>query len=237
MVDRNPISFRKGLLGESIDTSDYKVKETTRKRRRPEVSPQIKDRIANLLPDEVSESPVRKFLKQFEYSESEGMPKNNSKASLNSPNKSNTSAVEMDKAKKELEDFRREIKEAIEASNTEIKTTNANSVDQIKKDQKDFMNRLSEVIVTAQAGVDTKITALSDKVEVQTNEYTALREDLRALQNKVSEMEKRESEAKLIEERRGLEDEVLREFKEEVTKIVVIGFAFSEETELNFWGR
>ena len=113
MVDRNPISFGKGLLGESIDTSDYKVKETTRKRRRPEVSPQIKDRIVNLLPDEASESPVRKFLKQFEYSESEGMPKNNSRASLNSPNKSDTSAVEMDKANKELEDFRKEIKEAI----------------------------------------------------------------------------------------------------------------------------
>ena len=74
MVDRNPISFGKSLLG---DSNEYKVKGTTRKRRRPEVSPHIKDRIANFLPDEVSESPVRKFLKQFEYSESEGMPKSN----------------------------------------------------------------------------------------------------------------------------------------------------------------
>ena len=90
------------------------------------------------------------------------------------------------------------------------------------------MNRISEVIGTAQAGVDTKITALSDKVEVQTNEYTVLREDLQALQNKVSEMEKREAEAKLIEDRRGLEDEVLHELREEETKIVMIGFAFSE---------
>ena len=76
MVDRNPISFGKSLLGEFTESGEYKVKGTTRKRRRPEVSPQIKDRIANFLPDEVSESPVRKFLKQFEYSESEGMPKN-----------------------------------------------------------------------------------------------------------------------------------------------------------------
>ena len=129
MVDRNPISFGKSLLGESINASEYKVKGTTRKRRRPEVSPQIKDRIANFLPDEVSESPVRKFLKQFEYSESEGMPKNNSRASLNSPNKSDTSAVEMEKAKQEQEDFRREIKEAIEASSSEIKTANASSVE------------------------------------------------------------------------------------------------------------
>ena len=51
---------------------------------------------------------------------------------------------------------------------------------------------------------------------------------MRALQNKVSEMEKREAEAKLMEEKRGLEDEVLREFREEETKIVVIGFAFSK---------
>ena len=180
MVDRTSFDFGKGLLGDAGDNRDYKVKESSKKRRRPEVSPHIKDRIATLLPEDASESPVRKFLKQFEYSDPGGMPKNNSKVNLNSPNKSDTSAVEMDKAKKELEDFRREIKEAIEASNTEIKTANANSIDQIKKDQQEFMNRISEVIGTAQAGVDTKITALSDTVEVQTNEYTALREDLRS---------------------------------------------------------
>ena len=226
MVDRIP--FGKSLLGESIDPSEFKVRGSTRKRRRPEVSPQIKDKIANFLPEEVSESPVRKFLRQFEYSEGEGMPKNNSKTSLSSPNKSDTNAAEMEKTKQEQEDFRREIKEAIEASSSEIKTANANSVDQIKRDQQEFMNKISEVIGTAQAGVDKKLSALSEKVEVQTNEFTALREDLRALQDKVTELEKRESEAKLIEERRGLEDEVLREFREEETKIVVIGFSFSE---------
>ena len=228
MVDRNPISFGKSLSGDSTESNEYKVRGTTRKRGRPEVSPHIRDRIANFLPDEVSESPVRKFLKRFEYSESEGMPKNSSKASLNSPSKSDTNTKEMEKAKQEQEDFRREIKEAIEASSNEIKASNANSVDQMKKDQHDFMNRISEVIGSAQEGVDKKISALSDKVEVQTNEFTALRDDLRALQDKVSELEKRESEAKVIEERRVLEDEVIREFKEEETKIVVIGFAFSE---------
>ena len=95
MVDRIP--FGKSLLGESIDPSEFKVKGSTRKRRRPEVSPQIKDKIANFLPEEVSESPVRKFLRQFEYSEGEGMPKNNSKTSLSSPNKSDTNAAEMEK--------------------------------------------------------------------------------------------------------------------------------------------
>ena len=100
MVDRNPFDFGKGLLGEASDNSDYKVKETTRKRRRPEVSPHIKDRIATLLPEDVAESPVRKFLKQFEYSDPEGMPKNNSKANPNSPSKSDSSAADMDKNKK-----------------------------------------------------------------------------------------------------------------------------------------
>ena len=171
------------------------------------------------MPDEVAESPVRKFLRQFEYSEEEEMPKSN---------KSETETSSMEKSKQEHDEFRKEIKEAIEASSSEIKTANQNSVDQIKRDQQEFMTKISEVIGTAQAGVDKKISALSEKVEEQTSEFTALREDLRALQDKVSELEKRESEAKLIEERRGLEDEVLREFREEETKIVVIGFTFSE---------
>ena len=73
-----------------------------------------------------------------------------------------------------------------------------------------------------------EFTDLTDKVKVQTNEFTALREDLKALQHKVSELEKCESEAKVIEERRVLEDEVLREFGEEENKIIVIGYEFDE---------
>ena len=220
MVDR--IYLGKSLLGESDDPSELKVRGTSRKRRRPVVSPQLKDRIANFLPEEVSESPVRKFLRQFEYSEGEEMPKNN---------KSETEAASMEKNKQENDDFRKEIKEAIEASSSEIKIANTHAVDQMKRDQQEFMNKISEVIGTAQAGVDKKISALSDKVEEQTSEFTALREDLRALQDKVSELEKRESEAKLSEERRNLENEVLREFREEETKIVVIGYKFSESDE------
>ena len=77
MVDRNSISFGKSFLGDSAESSEYKVKGTTRKRRRPEISPQIKGKIVNFLPEEVSESPVRKFLKQFVFNETEtiGMPK------------------------------------------------------------------------------------------------------------------------------------------------------------------
>merc|ERR1712082_33330 len=133
--------------------------------------------------------------------------------------------------KQELDELRKEIKETIETNSIEIKIANANSVEQIKKDQQEFMVKISEVIGTAQAGVDKKISALSDKVDEQTNKFSALKDDLRALQDKVSELEKRESEAKLGEERGNLECEVLREFREEETKIVVIGFKFSESDD------
>ena len=219
MVDRENIG--KNLFGETVNPSVLRVKGSSRKRRRPVVSPRLQDRIANFLPEEVSESPVRKFLRQFEYSDSEEMPKGN---------RSETESSSMEK-KQELDELRKELKETIEANSNEIKIANANSVEQIKKDQQEFMVKISEVIGTAQAGVDKKISALSDKVDEQTSEFSALREDLRALQDKVSELEKRESEAKLGEERRNLESEVLREFREEETKIVVVGFKFSENDD------
>ena len=62
MVDRTVYDFGIGSIGDSSDICEYKVKESSKKRRRPEVSPHIKDRIASLLPEESSESPVRKFL-------------------------------------------------------------------------------------------------------------------------------------------------------------------------------
>ena len=65
-------------------------------------------------------------------------------------------------------------------------------------------------------------------MDVQTTEYTALKEDFRALQNKVADMEKREAEVKLKEDRKALEEAVLRELREEESKIVVTGYSFSE---------
>ena len=63
---------------------------------------------------------------------------------------------------------------------------------------------------------------------VQTTKYTSLKEDLHALQHKVSDMEKREAEMKLKEDRKGLEEAVLRELREEEARIVVTGYAFCE---------
>ena len=51
MVDRTSFDFGKGLLGDAGDNRDYKVKESSKKRRRPEVSLHIKNRIATLLPE------------------------------------------------------------------------------------------------------------------------------------------------------------------------------------------
>ena len=59
MVDRTVYDFGIGSIGDSGDICEYRVKESSKKRRRPEVSPHIKDRIASLLPEESSESPFR----------------------------------------------------------------------------------------------------------------------------------------------------------------------------------
>ena len=47
MVDRSPLPLGKSVLGDlaANEPSEYKVKGTTRKRRRPEISPQIKRKI------------------------------------------------------------------------------------------------------------------------------------------------------------------------------------------------
>ena len=130
------------------------MKESSKKRQRPEVSPHIKDRIATLLPEESTESPVRKFLKQFNYSDPEDMPKNSSKVNQTSPSKSELNSTEVDKNKKEMDEFRKEIKEEIHASCNAIKSANASSAEQIKKDQIEFMSSIKDVIGKAQAGVD-----------------------------------------------------------------------------------
>ena len=228
MVDRTVYDFGKGIIGDSGDSCEYRVKESSKKRRRPEVSPHIKDRIASLLPEESSESPVRKFLKQFSYSDPEDMPKNSSKVNQTSPSKSEINGAEADKNKKEMDELRKEIKEEILASCDAIKSANASSAEQMKKDQNEFMGSIKDVIEKAQTGVDSKIGELSKKMDAQTSEYSTLKEDFRALQNKVAEIEKREAEVKLKEDRRALEDAVLRELKEEESKIVVTGYSFSE---------
>ena len=87
MVDRSPLPLGKSFLGDSAEPSEYKVKGTTRKRRRPEISPHIRGKIVSFQPLDISDSPVRKFLKQFEFNDTETirMPKSGSRSSSSSP--------------------------------------------------------------------------------------------------------------------------------------------------------
>ena len=120
MVDRIEYDCGIGSIGDRSDTGEFRVKESSKKRRRPEVSPHIKDRIASLLPEESSESPVRKFLKQFSYSDPEDMPKNSTKVNPTSPSKGEVNGAEADKNKKEMDEFRKGIKEEIIASCSQV---------------------------------------------------------------------------------------------------------------------
>ena len=61
MVDRIEYDCGIGSIGDRSDTGEFRVKESSKKRRRPEASPHIKDLIASLSPVESSESPAGKF--------------------------------------------------------------------------------------------------------------------------------------------------------------------------------
>ena len=156
MVDRSPLG--KSVLRDlSVnETSEFKVKGSTRKCRRPEISPDIRKKIKNFQTEDISDSLVRKFLRQFEFEETEAakMPKNGSRSKSRSPEKTKNTNTnideELEKAKKEREDFKKEIKDAIKASNVKIKNSNANSVEQMKQDQHRFMDKISEVIGSVQ---------------------------------------------------------------------------------------
>ena len=224
MVDRIDHNCGLGSIGDRSDTGEFRVKETSKKRRRPDLSPHIRERIASLLPEESSESPVRKYLRQFSYTDREDMPKNSSKVNPTSPGKGEGSGEEADKNKKEMDEFRKGIKEEITAA---IKLANTSAAEQLKKNQDDFMTNIKDVIEQAQTKVDNTIGELSKKVDEQTSEYSTLKEDFRVLKDRVAEIEKREAVVKLKEDRRALEDAVLKELKEEVSKVVISGYSFS----------
>ena len=225
MVDRIDHDCGLGSIGDRSETGEFRVKETSKKRRRPDLSPHIKERIASLLPEESSESPVRKYLRQFSYTDREDMPKNSSKVNPTSPGKGEGNGEEADKNKKEMDEFRKGIKEEITAA---IKLANTSAAEQLKKNQDDFMTNIKDVIEQAQTKVDNTIGELSRKVDQQTSEYSTLKEDFRVLKDRVAEIEKREAVVKLKEDRRVLEDAVLKELREDVSKVVISGYSFSE---------
>ena len=91
MVDRSPLPLGKSVFGDlaANEPNEFKVKGTTRKRRRPEISPDIRRKIGSFQTVDASDSPVRKFLRQFEFDDTEAtkMPKNGSRSESRSPEK------------------------------------------------------------------------------------------------------------------------------------------------------
>ena len=97
MVDRIDHNCGLGSIGDRSDTGEFRVKETSKKRRRPDLSPHIRERIASLLPEESSESTVEKSLRQFGYSDPEDMPKYRTKFIPTSPSKGEANDAEASK--------------------------------------------------------------------------------------------------------------------------------------------
>ena len=51
----------------------------------------------------------------------------------------------------------------------------------MKMDRAAFMDEMKKILGNVQAGVDEKINKLTEKVEVQTNEFISARDDVKEL--------------------------------------------------------
>ena len=98
---------------------------------------------------------------------------------------------------------------------------------------KDSKLEMKKILGNVQAGVDEKINKLTEKVEVQTNEFISARDDVKELQKKVFELEKHESDVNAMwkekKRKRDLEDKIKKDFRDEEAKLIVIGQDFGEE--------
>ena len=85
-----------GSIGDRSDTSEFRVKESLKKRRGLDVSLHTKDKSASLLPEESSKSSVKKFLKQLSYSDPVDTLKHSTKFKPTSPSKGVANDAEAD---------------------------------------------------------------------------------------------------------------------------------------------
>ena len=97
MVDRIKYDCGIGSIGDRSDTGEFREEESSKKRRRSDFSPHSKYKSASLLPEESSESTVKKSLKQFGYSDPEDMPKYRTEFISTSPSKSVANDAEASK--------------------------------------------------------------------------------------------------------------------------------------------
>ena len=97
MVDRVKYDCGIGSIGDRSDTGEFREEESSKKRRRSDFSPHSKNKSASLLPEESSESTVKKSLKQVGYSDPEDMPKYRTKFTPTSPSKGEANDAEASK--------------------------------------------------------------------------------------------------------------------------------------------
>ena len=97
MVDRIKYDCGIGSIGDRSDTGEFREEESSKKRRRSDFSPHSKNKSASLLPEESSESTVKKSLKQFGYSDPEDIPKYRTKFTPTSLSKGEANDDEADK--------------------------------------------------------------------------------------------------------------------------------------------
>ena len=87
---------------------------------------------------------------------------------------------------------------------------------------------IKDAIGSVLPGVEQKITALTEKIEGQSGEFSHLQDRMAAFEDRVAALEKTEKDAKENEANKALEEEVLRERREEELRLIVMGHEFQK---------
>ena len=165
MFDRAPKLGEAGCVSESSD-AERPVKNTTRKRKL-DVSPDIRQRLRKFEKENPTNSPVKSFFKQFQYeSEIEDERMARSRRTSSSPQGESAKESVSDKEllnegskEKSLEERIREDKDRFMKEIQE--TLSANITKSIK-----------DAIGSVLLGVEQKITTLTEKIEGQSGEFS-----------------------------------------------------------------
>ena len=179
MVDLTPNPGEAGCVSELSDT-ERPVKNTTRKRKL-EVSPDIRQRLRKFEKENPTDSPVESFFKQFQYeSEIEDERMTRSRRTSSSPRgekaKENASDKELlnkgsdeksleERIREDQDKFMKEIRETLSANIT---------------------NSINEAISSVQTGVEQKITTLTEKIEGQSGEFNNLCDRMAILEDRMA---------------------------------------------------
>ena len=93
--------------------------------------------------------------------------------------------VDQESIGKEMKEVIQSNKEYIQVEfekvRNEMGSDQAAFAEEMKTDQAAFMDEMKKILGNVQAGVDEKINKLTEKVEVQTNEFISARDDVKEL--------------------------------------------------------